>query len=94
MAEKSGRFKDTKEVEITGVSLFPIRTGRLSGDASQHVLIRLETNSGIAGVGEYSDITDLPLTMPDLDDLEKSLGNVLCGQNAMHLARLDHLLSQ
>ncbi|HEX5482382.1 MAG TPA: mandelate racemase/muconate lactonizing enzyme family protein, partial [Terriglobia bacterium] len=46
------------------------------------------------GVGEYSDITDLPLTMPDLDDLEKSLGNVLCGQNAMHLARLDHLLSQ
>lgn len=65
----------------------------MSGDDSQHVLIRLETDCGLDGVGEYSDITDLPLTMPDLDDLQKSLSNLLCGQNAMELARLDHLLS-
>ena len=78
---------------ITGISLHPIRTPRLSGDDSQHVLIRLKTDSGIEGVGEYADITDLPLTMPDLDDLQKSLTNLLCGQNPMELARLDHLLS-
>lgn len=81
-------------VTITGICLYPIRTPRLSGDDSQHVLIRLDTDSGICGVGEYADITDLPLTMPDLDDLQKSLSNVLCGQNAMELARLDNLLGQ
>jgi galactarate dehydratase (D-threo-forming) len=79
-------------VIVGKVSLYSIRTPRISGDASQHVLIRLDTDSGIVGVGEYADITDLPLTMADLGDLEKSLSNVLCGQNAMELARLDHLL--
>lgn len=74
------------------MSLYPIQTARISGDASQHVLIRLDTDSGIVGTGEYADITDLPLTMPDLDDLQKSLTNVLCGQNAMELGRLDYLL--
>jgi muconate cycloisomerase len=56
------------------------------------VLIRLDTNEGLFGVGEYADVTDLPLTMPDLEDLQASLSNVLCGQNAMELTRLDHLL--
>ena len=77
---------------ICAVSLYPILTPRVSGDSSQHVLIRLDTESGITGVGEYADVTDLPLTMPDLGDLQASLSNVLCGQNAMELSRLDHLL--
>lgn len=94
MTEKTINLAGAKAVLITGVSLFPIRTPRISGDASQHVLMRLDTDSGIMGVGEYADITDLPLTMPDLGDLQKSLSNVLCGQNAMELARLDYLLSQ
>ena len=90
--ESNEKLASHPSVIITGVSLFPIRTPRLSGDASQHVLIRLDTDSGIVGVGEFADITDLPLTMPDLNDLQKSVTNVLAGQNAMELARLDHLL--
>jgi len=85
--------RNTGAVRITKVSLYPIRTPRRSGDSSQHVLIRLDTDAGVVGVGEYADITDLPLTMPDLDDLQKSLSNVLSGQNAMELARIDHMLS-
>ena len=81
-----------RSVGIRGVSLYPILTPRLSGDSSQHVIIKLETEAGITGVGEYADVTDLPLTMPDLGDLQASLSNVLCGQNAMELARLDRLL--
>ncbi len=92
MTENSDHLNRKNSVIITKISLYPIRTPRISGDASQHVLIRLDTDSGIAGVGEYADITDLPLTMPDLEDLQKSLSNVLCGQNAMEVARLDHLL--
>ena len=93
MTERSDNLNCKDSVVITRLSLYPIRTPRISGDASQHVLIRLDTDSGIIGVGEYADITDLPLTMPDLEDLQKSLSNVLCGQNAMEVARLDHLLS-
>jgi len=93
LTEESANLNQKNSVIVTAVSLHPIRTPRLSGDASQHVLIRLATDSGLVGVGEYADITDLPLTMPDLGDLQKSLSNVLCGQNAMELARLDHLLS-
>ncbi len=91
--ERTDNLNPKNSVLITKVSLFSIRTPRISGDASQHVLIRLDTDSGIVGVGEYADITDLPLTMADLDDLQLSLTNVLGGQNAMEIARLDHLLS-
>lgn len=93
MPKTSDNLNTKNSVIITRLSLYSIRTPRISGDASQHVLIRLDTDSGIIGVGEYADITDLPLTMPDLEDLQKSLSNVLCGQNAMEIARLDHLLS-
>ena len=93
MTEKSDNLNGKNSIIINKVSLYPIRTPRISGDASQHVLIRLDTDSGIIGVGEYADITDLPLTMTDLEDLEKSFSNVLCGQNAMEISRLDHLFS-
>ena len=93
MSKPNTNLNQKNSVIITAVSLHPIRTPRVSGDDSQHVLVRLETDSGLVGLGEYADITDLPLTMPDLDDLQKSLSNVLCGQNAMELARLDNLLS-
>ena len=93
MNEPDTNLNQKNSVIVTAVSLHPIRTPRVSGDDSQHVLIRLDTDSGLVGVGEYTDITDLPLTMPDLGDLQKSLSNLLCGQNAMEIARLDHLLS-
>jgi galactarate dehydratase (D-threo-forming) len=93
VTESSDNINSKNSVIITKLSLYSIRTPRISGDASQHVLIRLDTDSGIVGVGEYADITDLPLTMPDLEDLQKSLSNVLVGQNAMEIGRLDHLLS-
>src|SRR5664279_2575352 len=93
VTERTDNPNRKNSVIVTKVSLYSIRTPRISGDASQHVLIRLDTDSGIIGVGEYADITDLPLTMADLEDLQKSLSNVLCGQNAMEIARLDHLLS-
>ncbi len=93
MTQRTENLNRKNSVIVTKVGLFSIRTPRISGDASQHVLIRLDTDSGIIGVGEYADITDLPLTMADLDDLQISLSNVLCGQNAMEIARLDHLLN-
>jgi L-alanine-DL-glutamate epimerase-like enolase superfamily enzyme len=93
VTEKSANLNRKNSIIITKVSLYPIRTPRISGDESQHVLIRLDTDSGIIGVGEYADITDLPLTMADLEDLQKSFSNVLCGQNAMEISRLDHLFS-
>lgn len=80
-------------MKITNVHLVPIHTPRESGDVSQHVLVELQTDAGIEGVGEMSDVTDLPLTMPDLGDLEKSLVNVLGGLDPRRVTQIDHLLS-
>ena len=52
MTEKRNDLNSKNSVIISKVSLYPIRTPRISGDASQHVLIRLDTDSGIVGVGE------------------------------------------
>lgn len=43
-------------LRIRAVSLYPILTPRVSGDSSQHVLIKLDAEDGITGVGEYADV--------------------------------------
>lgn len=79
-------------IVIKDVSLFPVTTPRVSGEPSQHVLLRLEAENGVAGWGEMSDVSHLPAMMPDLADLEGCLKALLTGRDAMNLNAVEDLM--
>ncbi|MBI4530424.1 MAG: mandelate racemase/muconate lactonizing enzyme family protein [Candidatus Latescibacteria bacterium] len=67
---------------ITEIKLFPVRTPRETGSISQHVIVKIFTDDGIVGIGEMSDIRDVP-AVPDLIDLEKRLTQMLRGTDPL-----------
>lgn len=77
---------------IADVKLFPVATERLYGEASQHVLLRLEAEDGTVGWGEMSDVSHLPALMPDISDLTACLENLLVRRDATNLNELDDLM--
>lgn len=79
-------------MKIKDVRLFPVTTPRRSGEPSQHVVVRLEAESGTLGWGEMSDLSHLPAMMPDVRDLGACLGALLVGRDAMNLNGLDDLM--
>ena len=62
---------------IRKVSLFPVRTGRLYGEPSSHVIVKLTAEDSTVGWGEMSDLSHLPALMPDVRDLEQCLQTLL-----------------
>lgn len=78
---------------IRRVTLFPVRTGRLYGQPSHHVLVRLAADDGTEGWGEMSDLSHLPALMPDIQDLEECLNVLLSGQSAFNLSAIEDSLS-
>jgi muconate cycloisomerase len=77
---------------IRKVELFPVTTGRLYGEPSQHILICLTSDSGLEGWGEMSDVSHLPAIMPDVNDLEQVLQDLLRGRDALNTAALEDLM--
>lgn len=67
---------------ITDVKLFPIRTPREIGTFSQHVIVKIHTDDGVAGIGEMSDIRDTS-AVPDIQDLERQLTQQLKGTDPL-----------
>jgi len=79
-------------MKITSVKLTPIAVKRRTGFASRHVVVELATDEELTGLGEMSDFGHLPLYMPDLRDLEKSLNRLLVGRDPLQLNALVQLL--
>jgi len=79
-------------MKITSVKLTPVAVRRRTGFVSRHVVVELATDEGLTGLGEMSDFGHLPLYMPDLRDLEKSLNRLLIGRDSMQLNALEALL--
>lgn len=77
---------------ISRVELKPFHTLRRSGDESQHVLVSVFTESGAVGHGEIADILDIPLITPDLDDLARTIENMLVGLDARQTIHISWLL--
>ncbi|MBC8165745.1 MAG: muconate cycloisomerase [Bryobacteraceae bacterium] len=77
---------------IEGVSLYPVRTKRLYGEPSSHVVVKLTAGDGTVGWGEMSDLSHLPALMPDVKDLEACLRVLLEGRNAGSLNEIEDLL--
>lgn len=83
-------------MKITRVTLHPVSTRRETGGINQHVIVQVETDTGITGVGEMSDLSHAPAMQPDLNDLEAVANQLLIGQEPIALtenyARLAHAL--
>jgi muconate cycloisomerase len=69
-----------------------VKTPRLYGEPSQHVLVRVEADDGTMGWGEISDVSHLPAMQPDVADLQKCLEALLCGRPAMDLNGAEDLM--
>jgi galactarate dehydratase (D-threo-forming) len=79
-------------LKIVSVKLTPVAVKRRTGFVSRHAIVELATDEGLTGLGEMSDFGHLPLYMPDLRDLEKSLNRLLVGRDPMQLNALEALL--
>lgn len=63
---------------ITDVRLTPVAIPRSSGLVCGHVIVQVRTNAGI-GVGEMSDFQHLPRYHVDVEELERTLTELLGG---------------
>lgn len=77
---------------IQGVDLYPVRTGRLYGEPSSHVVVRLTAEDGTVGWGEMSDLSHLPALMPDIHDLEACLRALLLSRSGGNVNEIEDLL--
>ena len=77
---------------IREVRLGPVRTGRLYGEPSCHIIVRLIAADGTIGWGEMSDLSHLPAIMPDVADLERCLRELLSGRNPADVNAIEDLL--
>ena len=60
-------------MKITRLQLHPVRVTRETGVANEHVIVSIETDDGVAGWGEMSDLSHLPLYRFDVAQLEPPL---------------------
>jgi galactarate dehydratase (D-threo-forming) len=77
---------------IQGVDLYPVRTGRLYGEPSSHIIVKLSAEDGSVGWGEMSDLSHLPAIMPDVGDLQACLRVLLEGRSAGDVNEIEDLL--
>src|SRR5699024_8795706 len=66
-----------RDRNVTGVQTCALPIGFIN----KHVIVRLETDEGVTGIGEMSDFSHLPKYAVDLNDLNVTLNNLLIGRN-------------
>ncbi|WP_156253330.1 mandelate racemase/muconate lactonizing enzyme family protein [Pseudactinotalea terrae] len=64
---------------ITAVRLTSVNTPRSTGLVCGHVIVEIDTDDGLVGVGEMSDFQHLPRFHVDVADLQRSLTAMLVG---------------
>ena len=69
-------------MKITGVELTPVASRRETGDVSRHVVIRLQTDGGLVGLGEMSDVGDWGV-MYDINDIKGAYESLVVGKNPL-----------
>ena len=69
-------------MKITGVDLTPVASRRETGSVSRHVIVRLQTDEGLIGLGEMSDVGDWGI-MYDLNDVKGAYESLLVGKDPL-----------
>jgi L-alanine-DL-glutamate epimerase-like enolase superfamily enzyme len=76
-------------MKIDRLRLHPIRVSRETGVANDHVIVEIETDTGIEGWGEMSDLSHLPMYQFDVAQLESALSEMLVGIDPRDLNRTE-----
>lgn len=62
---------------------------RETGVANEHVIVEIETDDGVRGWGEMSDLSHLPLYSFDVTQLQSALSEILVGMDPRELNRIE-----
>src|SRR5690349_4123284 len=81
-------------MKIQRLSLHPVTVARETRATNQHIIVRLEAEGDRVGWGEMSDLSHLPMHQFDLPALERALNDLLTGQDARALLRLEDALKR
>lgn len=76
-------------MKITNIKLHAVGIPRHTGFVNKHVIVKLETNEGLEGIGEMSDFSHLPMYAVDLNDLQRTLASILVGKNPFDLMKIN-----
>lgn len=75
-------------MKITGTRFFLIETPRETGSISEHVMIRIDTDAGVSGWGELSDLAHgHPMNFPDFEVMEEEANRRIAGADPRNIAR-------
>src|SRR5690349_20357508 len=79
-------------MKLLRLSLHPVTIARETKATNQHIIVRVEAEDERVGWGEMSDLSHLPMHQFDLPALERSLSDLIVGQDARDLLRLEDAL--
>jgi len=78
---------------VVAAQVHPIVTRRATGTISSHLLIRLDTDDGVTGWGEVSDLDCYRATMPDVAAVGEAVTRVAVGHDPTALVALHERMS-
>lgn len=76
-------------MRITDVKLTVVGVPRHTGFVNKHVIVELETDESIIGIGEMSDFSHLPRYALDINDLGDVLKSILVGKNPFDISLIN-----
>ena len=77
---------------VTRVRLVPVRSRRRTGSISVHIIVLLESDDGLCGLGEMSDLDCYRMHLPDLEALQRAVEQVMIGFDPTRIAELHRSL--
>lgn len=80
-------------MKIKKIKLHAVGVPRHTGFVNKHVIVRIETDEKIFGIGEMSDFSHLPKYAIDLKDLNITLNNLLIGKNPFDIMDINREMS-
>ena len=81
-------------MKITSVELIPVKTERRSGAISRHVVLKVHTDEGITGLGEFSDLGIYRYMMPDMENLKVAVNKLMVGENPFEIVNFHKKVSK
>ena len=73
-------------MKITGCKFFLIETPRETGAISEHLMIRIDTDEGVSGWGEWSDLAHShPAEFPNFDLVEEEANHRIAGADPLNI---------